>query len=208
MKNYFLGLPVFWFLARTQANDGFMQDFFHRFPNLPFGNINSFNHLHGHGPDRPKSRVSEGGSATFKRETLKQSNQTAARRQSSTPESSAAVTAVTSVQDETQATTPLQYRYRLTTPQSVRVRPVKRKHRVLFSRPPPTPTPAPTVATSEYYRAFPVAPVTPGKNIDSGWFVGLVGCHVVGRLGSECLSLQITSQPSRHSPQSDRGLTQ
>lgn len=175
MKNYFLGLPVFLFLARTQANDGFMQDFFHRFPSLPFGNINSFNHLNGHGPDRQRSRVSEGGSATFKRETLKQSNQTAVRREFTTPESST-VRAVTSVQEETQATTPLQYSYKLTTPQSVRVRPVKRKHRVLFSRPPPTQTPVPTVATSEYYRAFPVAPVTPGKNIDCGWFVGWLSC--------------------------------
>ena len=31
------------------ANDGFMQDFFKRFPHLPFGNMNSFKHLHDQG---------------------------------------------------------------------------------------------------------------------------------------------------------------
>lgn len=31
------------------ANDGFMQDFFKRFPHLPFGNMNSFKYLHDQG---------------------------------------------------------------------------------------------------------------------------------------------------------------
>ena len=33
----------------TLSNDGFMQDFFNRFPHLPFGNMNSFKHLHDTG---------------------------------------------------------------------------------------------------------------------------------------------------------------
>ena len=35
--------------SMSVANDGFMKDFFQRFPHLPFGNLNSFKYLHDQG---------------------------------------------------------------------------------------------------------------------------------------------------------------
>ena len=40
----FVTVPTF-----SVASDGFMQDFFQRFPHLPFGNLNSFRYLHDQG---------------------------------------------------------------------------------------------------------------------------------------------------------------
>ena len=68
-------LPCLILVGTVLANDGFMQDFFTRFPNLPFGNMNSFKTLHDRSPMTvPNSLISNGDSGHRIHEIRKRKN--------------------------------------------------------------------------------------------------------------------------------------
>ena len=53
---------------RTNAGDGFMNDFFNRFPNLPFANMKSLKHIQNHGSVTARDSLLADEPGPFKRQ--------------------------------------------------------------------------------------------------------------------------------------------
>ena len=143
---------------QTHASDGFMNDFFMRFPNLPFANMNSLKHIQSHGTVPVRDSLLSEDPQPFKRQIKKDERLLYKSKVLSAPKSKNS-----STDSEAKVTNPTTTKYiseyKSTTPQ-----PRSRK-RIFYSRPTSNPirvtTGKPYIGHSLYFNSFAIVATTP-----------------------------------------------